>query len=202
MCAGSLFTVMRPSRINCSISKREPMPAWASTLCSLGVSAKGASTRLAVSCSGSASWASNCPLTTSKNRSDAVSVASTGDLAASGRSASSWPLAGVADRSSDNSAGGPRASGVAASATGSELVGAAGCGSFSCMVVSGSDMKRVSGRWHSGGGCRLVRSVAGRTTGHFRQLPLFRPGVGHQASNRIPHPGAVGAIVEQWQLID
>ena len=46
MCAGSPLTVMRPSRISCSMSRREPMPACASTLCSLGASGSGASTRL------------------------------------------------------------------------------------------------------------------------------------------------------------
>ena len=47
MWAGSLLTEIRPSVISCSISRREPRPAWASTLCSLGVSGWGDSTRLA-----------------------------------------------------------------------------------------------------------------------------------------------------------
>ena len=38
MCAGSPLTVMRPSAISCSMSRREPMPACASTFCSLGAS--------------------------------------------------------------------------------------------------------------------------------------------------------------------
>ncbi len=36
VCAGSSLTVIRPSAIRSSMSRREPMPAWASTLCSFG----------------------------------------------------------------------------------------------------------------------------------------------------------------------
>ena len=67
MCAGSLLTEMRPSRINCSISRREPSPACASTLCSLGVSACGSSTRLCTAGASLASSASKRPDTTSAN---------------------------------------------------------------------------------------------------------------------------------------
>ena len=54
-CAGSPFTVMRPSSIICSMSRREPMPDCASTFCSLGASGSGASTRL---CGSPSAWAS------------------------------------------------------------------------------------------------------------------------------------------------
>ena len=56
MWAGSLLTEIRPSMMSCSISSREPRPACASTLCSLGVSACGNSTRLG----GAASALSAC----------------------------------------------------------------------------------------------------------------------------------------------
>ena len=46
VCAGSPLTVMRPSWIGSSMSRREPTPACASTLCSLGASGSGARTRL------------------------------------------------------------------------------------------------------------------------------------------------------------
>ena len=45
MCAGSPFTDTRPAMISSSISRREPMPASASTLCSFGASSSGLSTR-------------------------------------------------------------------------------------------------------------------------------------------------------------
>lgn len=53
MCALWPLTVIWPSAINCSMSRREPMPACASTLCSLGASGIAASTRLAGSACGS-----------------------------------------------------------------------------------------------------------------------------------------------------
>ena len=68
MWAGSLLTEMRPSMMSCSISSREPRPAWASTLCSLGVSACGDSTRLGGGDLGAFLSASNCPETTSAKR--------------------------------------------------------------------------------------------------------------------------------------
>ena len=47
VCATSPLTVTLPSVISCSMSRREPMPDCASTLCSLGASGSAASTRLA-----------------------------------------------------------------------------------------------------------------------------------------------------------
>src|SRR5207253_3595808 len=58
------LTEMRPSMISCSISRRDPRPACARTLCSLGVSGWGASTRLSAVASPSACW-SKSPETTS-----------------------------------------------------------------------------------------------------------------------------------------
>ncbi len=69
-CAGSPLTDTRPSWISSSISRREPMPPCASTLCSLGASGEGASTRRtpgsAVSASSTAR--SKSPDTTSSMR--------------------------------------------------------------------------------------------------------------------------------------
>ena len=53
MCAGWPLTVIWPSAISCSMSRREPIPACASTLCSFGALGIAASTRLAGSASGS-----------------------------------------------------------------------------------------------------------------------------------------------------
>src|SRR5574344_1194494 len=55
--AAALFTVRRPSAMKRSISRREPRPAWASTLCSLGDCASGCSTRLGAAGAASCSWA-------------------------------------------------------------------------------------------------------------------------------------------------
>jgi hypothetical protein len=77
VCAGSPLTVMRPSAIASSMSRREPTPACASTLWSLGASASGARIRLLVvsSLSGSsATSVSNSPDSTWAK----TSVASTG----------------------------------------------------------------------------------------------------------------------------
>ena len=79
ICAGSLLTEIRPSRISCSISSREPRPAWASTLCSLGASTCGASTRLVGCAATSVSSSSKRPDTTSSKRSAfTATAASTG----------------------------------------------------------------------------------------------------------------------------
>ncbi len=68
MWAGSALTEIRPSSISCSISSRDPRPAWASTLCNFGVSGWGNNTRLASSTATSSSSASNWPVTTSSKR--------------------------------------------------------------------------------------------------------------------------------------
>ena len=47
VCAGSPLTVILPSAISSSMSRREPMPACASTLCSLGASGSGGEHALA-----------------------------------------------------------------------------------------------------------------------------------------------------------
>ena len=67
VCAGSPLTLIRPSTIRSSMSRREPMPAWASTLCSFGASGSAASTRLLAASSvstGASASVSNSPAST------------------------------------------------------------------------------------------------------------------------------------------
>ena len=77
-CAGSWFTDTWPSAIRRSISMREPNPDWARTLCNLGDSAWGKSTRLSGVTSSLAKSASNWPDTTSENSMRGASSSSAG----------------------------------------------------------------------------------------------------------------------------
>ena len=88
---------MRPSNMSCSISRRDPMPACANTLCSLGVSAMAESTRLGGNNSGNSSSASNWPETTSLKRFSAIGLATSMpiDAGAATETASSFGVEGL-----------------------------------------------------------------------------------------------------------